>query len=358
MKVNFVSNLYPSEDFPYKGTFVKNIHEGFNRIGCKTHLIKLKDGRVNSFFKLTNYLYFYLEMFFSALKADEREVFYVHYASHSSLGLLVASVFKSKKKLRIITNVHGSDVLPSNQSLFSKIKVLLSRKIVERSELVVAPSYFFQSILIKEFKMNEKKILVSPSGGVDASIFNSSCLGKEKKYTFGYVGRLEESKGILDLLAAYKNLYVENTNINLLIIGSGSIEGRVKALVSEMVGVTILEGKTQKKLSEFYPLMKFLVFPSRARESLGLIPIEAMMCGVPIICSMTGATNEYIHSNMQLISFSPGDREQLKSVMLESIGMSLNDYLELSNLAVTTASNYSSDKVISNLLTSFTSTIR
>ncbi|MCE7556870.1 glycosyltransferase family 4 protein [Aliivibrio fischeri] len=358
MKVNFVSNLYPSDDFPYKGTFVKNIYEGFNSIGCKTHLIKLKDGNVNSFFKLINYLSFYLEMFFAALKANEREVFYVHYASHSSLGLLIASLFKSKKKLRIITNVHGSDVLPSNQSLFSKIKVLLSQKIVERSELVVAPSYFFQSILIKEFKVKEKKILVSPSGGVDASIFNSSCLEKEKKYTFGYVGRLEESKGIFDLLEAYKHLYVQNPDINLLIIGSGSMESRVQSFANEIDGVTMLGGKTQKELSEFYPLIKFLVFPSKARESLGLIPIEAMMCGVPVICSMTGATSEYIHSGMQSISFLPGDQEGLNSVMLESISMLSDEYIELSNLAVATANNYSSEKVISNLLTSFTSTIK
>ncbi|MEE3878790.1 glycosyltransferase family 4 protein [Vibrio sp. YYF0003] len=348
MKIKIVSNLYPSRDKPFKGTFVRNIFEGFKSRGCQVSLISLSDSGPSRLSKLANYLQFTWSAFVSGLKSEEGDVHYIHYTSHSSLGLILASLFKPKQKLVVVSNVHGSDILPGDDSVFSKFKVIISKKILDISTLVVSPSDYFKSVLFEKYGVLEGKVVVSPSGGVDASIFYVLPAIK-KEYTFGYVGRLEEDKGVFDLLESFRLSQRDNPQSKLLIVGSGSCEAQLKQIVDSMTGVTLLQGMSQNQLVEIYNSVNYLVFPSRASESLGLIPIEAMMCGVPVLSSTTGATGEYITLGMRKLSFEPGNVKGLEVVLNQANEISDEEYLQLSKLAIDVASNYSSSKVIEDL---------
>ncbi len=349
MKIKFVSNLYPSKNKPFKGTFVRNVFEGLKKKGCQVSLITLRDNGSGKLGKVLDYMQFMWRSFVSGLKSNEGEIHYVHYTSHSSLGLILASLFKSKKQLTIVSNVHGSDILPETSGIFSRVKMLISKRVLGISTLVVSPSGYFKNVLSVQYGVPEEKVVVSPSGGVDDSIF---CISptSEKEFTFGYVGRLEEDKGVFDLLAAFRKSQQGNPHSTLLIVGTGSCEGQLNNLVKSMRGVTMLKGMSQLELVNIYQSIKYLVFPSkRASESLGLIPIEAMMCGVPVLSSTIGATKDYITSDMCKLSFEPGGTEELEVALKIAANMSESDYLKLSELATETAGNYSSSKVIDDL---------
>ncbi|MGR5208782.1 glycosyltransferase family 4 protein [Vibrio sp. PNB23_22_7] len=348
MKIIIVSNLYPSQDKPFKGTFVRNIREGFKRKGCEVSVISLCESGSSKLSKLVNYLQFTWRVFVSGLKSDDGVVHYVHYTSHSSLGLILASLFKSKQKLVVVSNVHGSDIIPWSDGIFSKCKIVISKKILDRSVLVVSPSDYFKSVLTEKYDVLDENVVVSPSGGVDASVFHVLPTIR-KAYTFGYVGRLEREKGIFDLIEAFRLSKQDNPRSSLLIVGSGSCEAKLKEIVDSMAGITLLQGTSQSQLVEIYNSFNYLVFPSRASESLGLIPIEAMMCGVPVLCSTTGATGEYITLDMRKLAFEPGNVNGLKTILNQANEISNEEYLQLSRLATDIASNYSSKKVIDEL---------
>lgn len=349
MNIKFVSNLYPSENKPFKGTFVRNVLEGFEEKGGQVSLISLHDSSNSKLGKLIDYIKFIWRSFISGLRAREGEIHYVHYTSHSSLGLILASFFKSKDKLVIVSNVHGSDILPEQIGAFSKIKIWISQKILNISTLVVSPSGYFKNVLIAEYGVCNGDVIVSPSGGVDPSVFSAS-LEVNKEFTFGYVGRLEEDKGIFDLLDAFRLNQLENPQSTLILVGTGSCEARLQEVINSMSGVTMLKGMSQRDLVNVYQSLKFLVFPSkRVSESLGLIPIEAMMCGVPVLSSTIGATKDYIVEDMFKLTFEPGRVEELEVALKLATDMSEADYLQLSELALETASNYSSNKVIDEL---------
>ncbi|MGS0692278.1 glycosyltransferase family 4 protein [Shewanella sp. 30m-9] len=348
MKIKFVSNLYPTKDKPFKGSFVRNVLEGFEKKGGQISLINLHDSSNSKLGKLIDYMQFTWRSFVSGLKSGEGEIHYVHYTSHSSLGLIFASLFKSKEKLVIVSNVHGSDVVPGVNGLFSSIKVMISRKILGISTLIVSPSGYFKNILTEQYGIAEDTVVVSPSGGIDASVFGISTT-VQKKFTFGYVGRLEENKGVFELLEAFRSNQLDNPNSTLLLVGSGSCEAQLNDIASSMTGVTIQKGMSQRELVNIYQSISFLVFPSKASESLGLIPIEAMMCGVPVLSSTIGATKDYIISDMCKLSFEPGSKNELAAALKIATDMSKFDYLRLSELATKTASNYSSSKVIDEL---------
>lgn len=95
------------------------------------------------------------------------------------------------------------------------------------------------------------------------------------------VGRLVYYKGYLDLLEAMKT-----APGRLLIIGSGPLEDRMKKMIvaNNLQERVIIISDHPKNITPYYQASEFLIFPSNARsEAFGLVQIEAMACGKPVI---------------------------------------------------------------------------
>lgn len=95
------------------------------------------------------------------------------------------------------------------------------------------------------------------------------------------VGRLVYYKGYLDLLAA-----LETAPGKLLIVGSGPLEAKLRRVIKKknLASKVIIISSQPANLIPYYQACEFLVFPSNARtEAFGLVQIEAMACGKPVI---------------------------------------------------------------------------
>lgn len=348
MKVIFITNLYPSEKEPYKGSFVKNIYDEFANLGVDVHLVKLEHFGKSKWLKLLAFFSFYVKSFFSALFSKNGDVFYIHYASHSSLGILLAGFFR---RLKIVTNVHGSDVVPemSNGKILSSIKCFISQAILSKSNYVISPSNYFKQMIHDKYNVKSSKIFVSPSGGVNSSIFYPQVIPQvNENVRFGYIGRIEEAKGFFDLLSAYFELLKSHKNISLTVIGSGSGYETAQKISEKIESIKLSHGLPQAKLAELYSSFDYLVFPSH-HESLGLVPIEAMMCGTPVISSTIGATSDYIRDGLTSLSFAPGNRVELLKSLNKTFLIDPEKYEELASLGIRIAQEYESKKVVNEL---------
>jgi glycosyltransferase involved in cell wall biosynthesis len=354
MRVIFITNLYPSDKEPYKGSFVKNIYDEFCKLGINVHVVKLEYYGKSKWFKLLAFFSFYLKSFFSALFSKSEDVYYIHYASHASLGVLLAGFFR---RLNIVTNVHGSDVVPeeSNGRILSTVKCFISKAILVRSNCVVSPSSYFKGIIHNKYNISLNSIFVSPSGGVNCSVFtpNESNFNAPN-ITFGYVGRLEKDKGIFDLIDCYIGLLEANSNVNLIIVGAGSCYYKVKKIIDNYESIELHKGKTQHELANIYNAIDYLVFPScRRSESLGLVPIEAMMCGTPVISSTIGATKDYIRDQLAYFSFESGNKTELLMSLHKALLIDPDEYQKLVSLGCEISQEYESKKVINDLVSFF-----
>lgn len=348
MKVIFITNLYPSEKEPYKGSFVKNIYDEFDNLGVDVQLIKLESFGELKWFKLLAFLFFYIRSFFYALFSKSEDVFYIHYASHSSLGILLAGFFR---RLKIVTNVHGSDVLPEVYygKYSSLVNCFLSNLILTKSAVVISPSQYFKKIIHDKYNIKLSMIFVSPSGGVNSSIFYPQNMTQvNESIRFGYIGRVEEAKGFFDLLSAYVELLKSHKNVSLTIIGSGSGYEAAQKISKKIESIELCHGLPQAKLAEQYSSFDYLVFPSH-HESLGLVPIEAMMCGTPVISSTIGATSDYIRDGLTSLSFAPGNRVELLKSLNKTFLIGPEKYEELASLGIRIAQEYESKKVVNEL---------
>ena len=224
-KILFITNMYPSKKFPHYGIFIKNTYSIIQKSNNKVRLVKLTKSN-NKWIKLLKYLLFYIKIILEGIFLSY-DVIYAHYASHVAIPLLI--VKKIRKNAKILLNVHGNDIVPEEEKDYKFLKYV--KKILLKSDKIIAPSIYFKNILINEYNIDEDKIEIYPSSGVDPKIFHE----KEKKSAFeelkldcknkyiGFVSRIEKNKGWDTYIDAINilNKKFDNT-IKFIIVGNGS----------------------------------------------------------------------------------------------------------------------------------------
>ncbi|WP_165037820.1 glycosyltransferase [Enterococcus sp. ZJ1622] len=342
-----VSNMYPSKKYPNYGVFVKNFYEQLS-LSEKTDIIYLHK-TTSKVQKLIKYLEFYGKTF-RQYAFGKYEVVYVHYAGYNAPPILLAKMFNKSTKL--IVNVHGSDVTPEKK-LEEKTN-FLTKYLVRKADLTVVPSSYFEEVVIEKYGENSP-IWISPSAGIDFSLFNHQNKKVENEvFTIGYVSRIDKEKGWDTLLYAFKNLTQHNKNIRLIMVGDGAQNDEALALIKELGLETYVEKHnclTQKELVGIYSSLDVFIFPStRAGESLGLVGLEAMACGTPVIGSNLGGIKTYVKDGKNGFLIAPGNQKELETAIENYRNLTVEEKKEFSQYAVETAKKYDSTKVSQQLI--------
>lgn len=133
---------------------------------------------------------------------------------------------------------------------------------------------------------------VTIPNGVDLSHFNpqvSPMPGYDDgKINILFVGRLERRKGVKYLLNAYAKLKKEHPDIRLIIVGPGvTLRKRYEWLVrfKKMKDVIFTGGVSYEELPRYYQTADIFCAPATGKESFGIILLEAMALGKPIVAS-------------------------------------------------------------------------
>lgn len=141
------------------------------------------------------------------------------------------------------------------------------------------------------------------------------------KFRIGFCGRIVEEKGIDVLIKAFALLQKERENIVLVIggdykaVAGGSVYPRLKQYIDahHIENVRFLGKIPEEKMSDFYAAMDVFVLPSiNSLESFGMVQVEAMVCGTPVIASdLPGVRTVVQNTGMGLIC-KRGSAEDLK----------------------------------------------
>jgi len=102
-----------------------------------------------------------------------------------------------------------------------------------------------------------------------------------------FVGRHEPRKGLLDLLKAQRILRKTGYGTRLLIVGGGPQEREARRYVATrgLQGVEFLGRVTDAEKAQLYRTATVYVSPATGGESFGIVLLEAMAAGTPIVCS-------------------------------------------------------------------------
>src|SRR3990167_6016181 len=234
--------------------------------------------------------------------------------SFSTIKLFSLIDLLDNKPARFIANRTIGDL----QILFGLEKILPSFDIVHTAD----PHYYFsyQAAILRKKELIPKLI----STCWETIPFNNESTWVKKKIkTILFVGRLVEEKGILDLYEVYKK--INNSNLRLLIVGSGVLGNKLKQLIinDKLQKQVFIERSSYKEMPNVYNEADLVVVPSKTtktwEEQFGMVAVEAMASGLPVIAYHSGALQEVIGKAGVLIE--EGDEKGLVS----AISRILND---------------------------------
>ncbi len=129
----------------------------------------------------------------------------------------------------------------------------------------------------------------------------------------GFLGRLDQAKGLDVLLAAARLLQSTGTTVRLVLGGRGQ-EDDVARWKAEYADLD-LEWRGHINPASLWPDIDVLVFPSTSLEALGNVVLEAAAAGRPSVCSRHGGAPELIEPGITGACFTPGDATELAQVL-------------------------------------------
>jgi phosphatidylinositol alpha-mannosyltransferase len=139
-----------------------------------------------------------------------------------------------------------------------------------------------------------------------------------------FVGRLESRKGAIHLLRAFRVLRREGReDIRLLIVGAGPHERECRRYVMtrRLGDVEFLGRVSDDEKAQLFRTADVFVSPATGRESFGVVLLEAMAAGTPIVCSDIHGYKGVVKRGEQGLLVPPGD----KIAIAEAIGRILDD---------------------------------
>ena len=134
-----------------------------------------------------------------------------------------------------------------------------------------------------------------------------------------FVGRLEDRKGLPHLLKAFRLLRKSGVECRLLVVGSGpqERESRRYVMTRGLQNVEFLGRVSDAEKAQLFRTADVFVSPATGRESFGIVLLEAMAAGAPIVCSDIHGYKGVVQRGRQGILTPPHDAKALSAGIAE-----------------------------------------
>jgi D-inositol-3-phosphate glycosyltransferase len=240
---------------------------------------------------------------------------YSLYHSHYWLSGWVANELRREYHIPLVHMFHtlgrmkdSTAQTPENREAINRAQV--EQDILGYADRVVAATPLDRKQMVSLYHVQEAKIVVIPCG-VNLELFHPITQAQARetihvptnKRMILFVGRLDPVKGLSFLLKALCDLRDINPsltkNVCLAIIG-GDRESHLQSLVDDVDCIARMKqqyeqddfvvfygAQTQEVLPGYYSASDVCVMPS-LYESFGMVALEAMACGIPVIASRVG----------------------------------------------------------------------
>ena len=157
--------------------------------------------------------------------------------------------------------------------------------------------------------------------GIDVDHFSRNCEPwpqfQDGKTNILFVGRMEKRKGLKYLLEAYGRLKWEYPNIRLIVVGPGNLDKDSHRILSARNprDVVLVGGVSYHDLPRYYASADIYCSPATGQESFGIVLLEAMAAGRPIVASAIEGYMGIIKSGEQGLLFPRRDPEALAETL-------------------------------------------
>ena len=231
----------------------------------------------------------------------------------SNITISASKIF-SLGKVKTIEYYHtlSTQILQDLNKLSLKQKFLFFRKKVFYNwfcDLMICPSNLAQKDLNEFFGVQKSKVVLNPM--VDR--FNGKKILPADSIIISYLGRLDASKGVLELVMAfeeYKKIVIDS-KIILNIAGGGSQGNKIKELANNITNLNFLGGLSYDKIDDYLNKSHFTIIPSKF-DNLPTVGLESMMNQTPLLISNTTGLSHYVTEGKECFKFDPNIKSMIE----------------------------------------------
>jgi len=193
----------------------------------------------------------------------------------------------------------------ARRMLNAKLRLMSERAVLRRCARVVVLSEFMKRQVIATHRVLPEKLAIVP-GGADPDRFRPSDDPMEVRHALSLpvgkvllftVRNLVARMGLENLIRAVSQLGEEGSDLLLLIGGEGPLRGPLEQLIADLglsERVRLLGFVPEELLPLYYRAVDLVLMPSSEMEGFGLVTIEAMACGTPVLGAPVGAIPEIL----------------------------------------------------------------
>ncbi|MCL6479955.1 MAG: glycosyltransferase family 4 protein, partial [Peptococcaceae bacterium] len=247
------------------------------------------------------------------LRSQNYNVYNPHFALYAFMPLLlgyarncaVVGVFQGPWAEEGRQELAGRNAMAAIKGTFScTIKKWIEKLTYSRCDKFIVLSQEFKKVLVDQYGIKPDKVVVVP-GACDTNRFAPGDrlkarqilqLPLNKKIVFT-VRRLVRRVGVDILLKATKLLVSKHPDLLVVVGGKGPVKSELEALAVQL-GIhnsVIFTGFIpEQQLPLYYQAADVMAVPSIAYEGFGLVTVEALACGVPVVGTPVGGTKEIL----------------------------------------------------------------
>ena len=239
------------------------------------------------------------------IKLTKPDIVNLHYIAENAFFCLGVRKFL---KFKFIVNIHGEDIeWYNNRSIFSR---WLTKETLRNADYVLSNS---NHLLCQAKKIYPGVGIKSNTvgNGIDLNSIKISGKFKNDREYLLSIGNFSFKKGFDVLVQAFNIIHSKHPNIDLLMIGDGSEREKCEKLSVKFGpnnSIKFIGEINHSKITAFLDGSKIFVLPSR-REPFGIVLLEAMAAGKPIVATRVGGVPEVVKEGENAIlveSNSPG----------------------------------------------------
>ncbi|MCZ0978999.1 glycosyltransferase family 4 protein [Streptomyces diastatochromogenes] len=239
------------------------------------------------------------------------DVVHIHEPASPSLGLLTCWAAQGP----IVATFHTSN--PRSRAMIAAYPIL--QPALEKISARIAVSEYARRTLVEHLGGDA---VVIPNG-VDVDFFARAEPRKEwQGETLGFIGRIDEPrKGLPVLMRALPKILTERPGARLLVAGRGDEEEAVASLPAEMRSrVEFLGMVSDEDKARLLRSVDVYVAPNTGGESFGIILVEALSAGAPVLASDLDAFAQVLDQGSAGELFANEDAEALADAAVALLG--------------------------------------
>ncbi|MBN2406066.1 MAG: glycosyltransferase family 4 protein [Elusimicrobia bacterium] len=254
---------------------------------------------------------------------------------YSAWPVYLSNLFKRCPKIYIFHSPWHEEyeIRAGKKGIGYWLRMWMEKKIVKNSDNIVVLSEFMKQKVMKTHKIDAARTSIVP-GGIDTERFKpaddinlvrKSLSIPDKRIVLLTVRNLVPRMGLENLITAMRDIVNKHKNVILLIGGRGYLREKLQQQVDESglaEYIKFLGYIDNELLPSYYQSADIFVLPTRVLEGFGLVTLEALASGTPVLGTPVGGTVEILKkfgSDFMFRDSTPGSMAELINKYIDNI---------------------------------------